>query len=663
MKPQPQLKTLTLTLALTTAITASSTFGYNAVSTEAKKAAAFAEALDAFLYAHVESPNELKHPQSVSGAGTEESPYEQVGASDVMGTFTAKGGGAVTNLTNGKASKITNGRALTEPELANLYKHAAVLENPANKTAVLKVFTANTTNEPDTNVTAIKTSLNKIDTDFDMADNGNVAKASSYLNAVKGGTAGVVTTSETAIAKNYSEEATSSTKVDAIDALNQAITSVNSALEQANLPLVAQRQAFFNYAVAYLDYKDIKPKDINIPKTITTVADDSKLTPLAKQVLSLIDNQSNIVQFFAPIATDDQLDDVIGLSADELQARVTTLDNALLKTSLVKALNGIEDADTANKIVAKITPDANINANLIKVASKVVINNIATHMHNLQAGVNSGDDDYIESNIWLRTSYLRQNVDAKDNSPGYKQKSLDAGIGIEQVVNVKYTFGLAYNFVTSDIDGKDDYGKQDEVKSHAVGVYANILQDNWFIDAQINHINNRIDGFHGAIDDKVTYQYGSKSINAMLATGMHLDLANHWYAEPKLCLAFASYETNDYNEVGNGARNVHAVSNQSAELGLQLAVGADLIMEGYTLTPQFNCGFMYDFNNKRDKVSFNLMGVDMISEGIKPDHANFNLGLGADIMMDKLTINLDYGFNFSSNTKTHLVSAKVGYMF
>ena len=88
------------------------------------------------------------------------------------------------------------------------------------------------------------------------------------------------------------------------------------------------------------------------------------------------------------------------------------------------------------------------------------------------------------------------------------------------------------------------------------------------------------------------------------------------------------------------------------------------MMDNYKVMPKLNMGFMYDMNDKKDKVTFAFMGDDsFVTEGPKRDRSNFNVGVGAGFMMENVTLNLDYGFNWSSNTKTHGVSAKLGYMF
>jgi outer membrane autotransporter protein len=322
-----------------------------------------------------------------------------------------------------------------------------------------------------------------------------------------------------------------------------------------------------------------------------------------------------------------------------------------------------------NEAVEKLVPNARSTFGAVSGASKTVTGNVGDHLKVMQAGgVNSGDSDYADGNVWLRMNYLQQTVDAQDAAPGYKQKSMGFGIGVDQPLNDKFTMGLAYNFVRSDVDGEDGYLREDDVKSHGFGGYVTMMHDNLFADAQINYVKNKVDGFRKVTSEstKITYKYDADVLNAMIGLGMHVDLENHWYAKPKLCFAFANHKTDKYNEEGSTlvSTDIDAASHQSSEVGLQLTVGADLMMDNYKVMPKLNMGFMYDMNDKKDKVTFTFMGDDsFVAEGPKRDRSNFNLGVGAGFMMENVTLSLDYGFNWSSNTKTHGISAKLGCMF
>ena len=664
MKPKTQvalkLKTLTLTLALTAGMSAGIAMGYTA-GTEGQKALEFGANMEKFLGYY--------------------SAYDELDITTTNGD-TATGAFSAKSITKGTgSSSITGGHVLTKGILEELNTAAAVLDAKASNVAEAIGAVA----PSEKALTALKAKLSDLDPAAGTTTAAGVAGGvKTALSAALGGS--VYTNGANSLDLSNHSGLTTEAHIDNIDTLNNLVdyfykgmTNAGTATPAgAGLDTAAKRTAFFNYAAAYLDHKDTTYTATDKTAALGGSVTDADLTPLAKELLKLLDtgvsSATVTANNFTKLTTDAELDTAIALTDADIAARIATLNKTVSQKANVDVFKDIKTAgagDTAklttatNEIAAKITPNVRSNTSLAQVASKAAMNNVSSHMQAVQAGVNSGDNDYANGNVWLRTNYLQQDVDKQDSNPAYKQKSIGAGIGVDQQLNDKFTMGLSYNFVRSDVDGKDGYVKEDDVKSHAFGGYISMMHDNIFADAQVNYVKNKVDGFRGAAADKVTYKYDGEAFNTMIGVGVQLDLDNHWYAKPKLCFASANYKTDKYDETGTGvtALNVDAANHQSSEVGLQLILGADLMMSSYTFKPKFNLGFMYDLNDKKDKVTFSILGADMTSEGPKRDRANYNFGLGAGFVMDQLFVNLDYGFNFSSNTKTHLAAVKLGYMF
>ena len=683
MKPKKQvalkLKTLTLTLALAAGMSAGTAMGVykpKAAENDAQKALDFGAGIENFL-------TDYKAFKTVGTAAN---------ATDATGAYIAAKVGA----TEGIAGKTE----LNATRFKSLYDSAKDLKNNEGKVSAA-MGTASAT-ETSTKITALKAALALMDDDLDATSSGSgsalellsaISEAVVTADNIKVGGSSQDTLVDGIVAadRNYSTQTLpdgSATAIGqkplvlAINALNDAIEDVNTLLTNNSLDTAAKRQAFFNYVAAYQDYNAgaIAKKASELYGTV----DNTKLSALAKKLVAQFgENTSAQSQTYLTdtvaiqkLATDAKLAEVAGWSDARLMEDVNLAKNAGTdQTELATFFKvALEEADATKKaalvdeLAEKLLPNARTGAGLVQVASKAAMNNVGSHIQAVQAGVNSGDDDYVDGNVWLRTNYLHQDVDKKDNAPAYKQKSVGVGIGVDQPLNDAFTMGLSYNFVRSDVDGKDGYLREDDVKSHAFAGYISMMHDDLFADAQVSYTKNKVDGFHRVTTaaQKVKYNYDGDSIAAMIGVGMHVDLENHWYAKPKLCFAFANHKSDAYDEKNStfAATDIKIDSFQSSELGLQLTVGADLMMDNYKLVPKFNCGFMYDLNDKKAKSTFKFLGVDnFVAEGPKRDRSNFNVGLGAGFVMDKVAVNLDYGFNWSSNTKTHLVSAKVGYMF
>jgi len=269
-----------------------------------------------------------------------------------------------------------------------------------------------------------------------------------------------------------------------------------------------------------------------------------------------------------------------------------------------------------------------------------------------------------EKGVWLQALSSDANQDERRGVAGYDADSHGIAVGADGQLNADMTLGLAYSYLDTDV--KSDLGNKTKVTGHALTLYSNWVQDNWFVDAALMYGWNDNESKRYIAGTRAKADYDSDVFGASALAGYTLRLMPDVVLEPQVGARYANVGMDAYREKGSSASlNVGSQRYEVGEMGVGARLAAAFDVGSGSLEPEAKLMAWHDFIG--DKVSttsaFVLGGESSVSRGTTPVRDSYELGLGANYRMGAWSVGGSYNYLTSSGFDSDSFTAKVRYAF
>ncbi|MGD8786996.1 MAG: autotransporter domain-containing protein [Phycisphaerales bacterium] len=268
--------------------------------------------------------------------------------------------------------------------------------------------------------------------------------------------------------------------------------------------------------------------------------------------------------------------------------------------------------------------------------------------------------------IWCKGYGVFGDRDAEGSDvPGFDYSVKGAAFGLDYQLNKRLIVGITGGFSNGDVEytsSKDE----SEVSSTAIGVYATLNTNNWYVDTILNfsdleyETKRHID----MTSEKLTGTFDGLEITGYIEGGYNKHLGKTWILQPSASLQFTYLDQDGYKETGGpSALKFKAQDYES----IQGSVGTKLIKrldknksDGVCSVIELRGRYVYDLGDTESQVDASFASdpgtVFTISdEGVARDSMVFGIGFHSEIN-DNTKLFIDYDTTFNSDQNYHIIS-------
>jgi outer membrane autotransporter protein len=271
--------------------------------------------------------------------------------------------------------------------------------------------------------------------------------------------------------------------------------------------------------------------------------------------------------------------------------------------------------------------------------------------------------------IWCKGYGVFGDRDAEgSDAPGFDYSVKGAAFGLDYQLNKRLIVGITGGFSSGDVDytsSKDE----SEISSTAIGVYATLNTNNWYVDTILNfsdleyETKRQID----LTSEKLTGTFDGLEITGYIEGGYNKHFGKTWILQPSAALQFTYLDQDGYKE--KGGPNALKFKAQDYE-SIQGSVGAKLIKQldknksdGVCSVIELRGRYVYDLGDTESQVDASFASdpgtVFTISdEGVARDSMVFGIGFHSEIN-DNTKLFIDYDTTFNSDQNYHIISGGV----
>lgn len=285
-------------------------------------------------------------------------------------------------------------------------------------------------------------------------------------------------------------------------------------------------------------------------------------------------------------------------------------------------------------------------------------------------GLSSGNDVFTDRHLWVKPFGSWADQDDRNGVSGFSANTKGFVLGADVAVADNKTFGLAFAYAKSDIDGNDKVTSQRlDVDAYQLIGYGSLdLGDRRVLRYQVdigrnkNSSERQLPGFNTAANA----DYDSISVHAGIHLGQTFLISDALQVTPALRVDYTRIRDESYRETGAGALSLD-VDGRSFE---QLIIGVDGKLH-YQISPQLmlapNMGVGYDTIADGAQVTAAFAGapgVSFATQGLDRGRWVGQAGLGLTYQLnDAVDMGVRYDAELRSGFNNQTLSAKLRWLF
>ncbi|WP_025999535.1 autotransporter domain-containing protein [Rickettsia australis] len=255
-----------------------------------------------------------------------------------------------------------------------------------------------------------------------------------------------------------------------------------------------------------------------------------------------------------------------------------------------------------------------------------------------QAAVAAGDEDNIDTGIWVVPFYGKATQKSSNNgASGYKSKAQEGIIGFDYALSDSVIVGVAYTRADSKLRHQDyKVGDKTKAISDIYSIYGlyNCETSNFCVEAIGSYGRNRIKNYEKCKvytgDQTAIGKFNNTSYSGELLGGYNYLISNLTAITPMIGTRYATFKNNSYKETVTTFQNL-SISKKSYDrfegiVGLKCVT--NFFVKDVTIKPELNGFVNYDFKGKLPNTDAQLDGIDepLTTVKFKPIKLNYNLG-------------------------------------
>ena len=341
-------------------------------------------------------------------------------------------------------------------------------------------------------------------------------------------------------------------------------------------------------------------------------------------------------------------------------------------STIFTALNALAtDKEVAQK-VDETTPQTATSS--VSASNHVAqgISNIVTQRQNvnLGAGINSGDEMFVEKNVWFKPYGSIGSQNDKDGINGFDINTYGLAFGVDGEYEENQTFGLGFFYTNANIEVNNVQQSSDLDIFSLVAYGSNsIIDDKTKFMYQLGYAIQKNDSsrFVSLTSDTATSKYTSKTASVDLKVLRDYRVSEDLLLQPMVSSTYRHFSNPSYSETGAGALNLDVQKFTTTELLVGLGT-----MAHYKLNDNSkiiaNVNVDYDLHDRTTTVTSSYQGASGVTfdtDGIDNGRWSYDVGVAYENQIDDLS-NINFSYNYQgkgSDYSNNVISAKYTYKF
>ena len=335
------------------------------------------------------------------------------------------------------------------------------------------------------------------------------------------------------------------------------------------------------------------------------------------------------------------------------------------KAAAEKVLGLVQTYGDLDRVMQEIVPETSGGATQAAVTGQSIVAGVAAGRTSGARGMSSGDS-FQQTGVWLQALNSDATQDLRDGVAGFDATSNGIAVGADGKLNDQLTLGLAYSYLTTDVDSDGLDNAKTEVTGHAFTLYGGFVNGNYFVDGSLSYGLNDNEGKRTIGGELAKSDYDSTMLGVNVTAGYSYALQGSVILEPQLTARYSNVEIDGYTE--RGALLGSQIGDQRSEIG---EIGAGVRLAGSlpmgqgSLLPQIKLMAYHDLISDQSQSTSTLVlgGTPFVTTGAKPERNSYEIGVGADYRLGALTLGVGYDYFGKTDYSSDTFTAKVRYDF
>lgn len=339
--------------------------------------------------------------------------------------------------------------------------------------------------------------------------------------------------------------------------------------------------------------------------------------------------------------------------------------------SFFTALNGLSSNEEVARAVESTTPAA---TNASSSATTQIMNGVQGMVEMRQntmmgsGGMNSGDINLVDKNLWVKLFGSRGSQDKKDGITGFDVKAHGLGIGADAEVSPRQRIGAALFYTDASVD-VNNMPQSSDLKVYTAMLYGNVpVNTNTDFLYQLGYSWQKTESERTILPtyDHAKADFTAKTASLNLKLMQSYSLRNDLSIHPLVETTYRHYTNPSYSETGAGALNLQVDKFTSS----QFITGGGAILDykvdkNSKISTDLRVG--YDWHHDAQTVTASYQGaagVDFTTAGIDNGGWLYDVGIGYETT-NVLDGDIEFMYNYQTqgSFQNNVLSAKYTYKF
>lgn len=323
-----------------------------------------------------------------------------------------------------------------------------------------------------------------------------------------------------------------------------------------------------------------------------------------------------------------------------------------------QALANAGTAQQLAQVGEQLKPDVNRGALDVALSGQTVINGAILNRLSGQR------DNRDAMGVWLQGLSSNMDQDGRSGDNGYSANSSGMAVGVDGRLNDSTTVGVAYSYLNSNIHS--DLGTKTDVEGHALSLYGNWSQQNWFVDGSLSYGHNDNDSKRRVAGTTAKGSYDSNVLSASVLGGYSFNLSDAAVIEPRVAARYSNVRMDGFTEKGSSAAlSTGSQRYEVGELGAGVRLAGNFPLATGSLQPEATLMAYHDLMGDRvaQTSSFVLGGSAFTVTGASVARDSYEASLGLNYQVSALTVGASYTRQARSGFDADGVMVKARYAF
>jgi outer membrane autotransporter protein len=341
-------------------------------------------------------------------------------------------------------------------------------------------------------------------------------------------------------------------------------------------------------------------------------------------------------------------------------------------SSVFTALDGLSTDSLKAQKIEETTPQTATSS--VSASNNIAqgISNIVTQRQNINlgGGLNSGDEMFVDKNIWIKPFGSIGSQNDKDGINGFDINTYGLAFGVDGEYDDNAKFGLGFFYTNANVD-VNNVQQSSDLDVYSLVVYGSnpIIDDKTKFMYQLGYSlqKNNSNRYVSLTSATASADYISQTATLDLKVLRDYKITDDLLVQPMVSSTYRYFKNPSYSETGAGALNLDVEKFSTTELLVGLGTMAHYKLND-TSKIIGNLNVNYDLHDRTTTVTSSYQGASGVTfntDGIDNGRVSYDVGVGYENQIDDLSnINISYNYQGKgSDYSNNVISAKYIYKF